>query len=77
MAEVTIQVYKSELIKSVGKMYRSILTSLSKEKLINSFKDVVEIKMDKSKSIHLQTMLAFYSVKDVAIGPIRHNKKDE
>lgn len=77
MKELVVTIYKSDLIKSVGKAYREVLRSLLRERLINGFKDAVEVRMDKDKALHFQSALAFHSAKDVPIGPIKHYKKED
>ena len=77
MKELIVHIYKSDLVKAVGKAYREVLKSLYREGFINSFKDVIEVHMDKDKAVHFQSALSFHSVKDVPIGPIKHYKKEE
>jgi len=62
MKEVVKYLYKSDLVQSIGTNYKSILHSLKKSRLINSYKEVIEVVMDKDKSIHFQTMLAFHEI---------------
>jgi len=77
MKEVVAYLVKEDLIKSIGKDYQEALNTLLKEGLINSYQDVIEVKLDKDKAIHFQSALAFHDVKDVPNIPIRHFKKEE
>lgn len=77
MKEVSRHIYVSDLISSVGKNYKQILKSLLTEGVITRYSDVIEVFMEKDKAVHFQSTLAFNSVKEVPIGPIKYYKKEE
>jgi hypothetical protein len=69
MDEMVVHITVSDLIKLLGRDYRSVLHSIRQENLILSHKKVVEIRMTKKQAVHLQSVLEFHSVKDA---PIRY-----
>jgi adenylate cyclase len=76
MDEVAIQAYEVDLVKAVGKDYKSALKTLLSEGFINSFTNVIEIRIDKDKAIHLQSLLLFSEAKDIPASPTLKKKDD-
>jgi hypothetical protein len=63
--EISFLITKKELIQAVGAKYIDALVSLASQGLINSWQDAIEIRMDKQKSIYLQTILEFGRAQDL------------
>lgn len=76
MDETIIYITKKRLVKAVGQTFSLVLKDLKDQGLLNSFEEAIEIRFDKNKAIHIQTVLEFYDTREVNDGP-KHNKKEE
>jgi hypothetical protein len=75
-----LKVYISEanLKKSAGSYYKRVLASLMKEGALLSYTPLIELRFDKAKAKHIQTVLEFYEVGEVPQAPKEsHRRRDE
>jgi hypothetical protein len=76
--EHIVYVVKDRLVKTVGVGYKSVLKDLKDAGVINSYSDAVELRFDKDKALHIQSVLEFYDSREVGSSPIQtHTKKEE
>lgn len=68
---LTIYINKEQLVKAAGVKYEQILKDLVDEGLLEDYTVIIKLTFDKSKALHLQSVLEFYEVKDVP----EYNKK--
>lgn len=54
----------------------SILNSLIKEKLLNSYAECYQLTFDKDKAIHIQSVLEFYGIKGEVISSPKNIRKE-
>lgn len=76
MKVMIVYASKKKLLETSGKAYKEVLDSLVNEGLLKSYEEVVELKFDKDKALHIQAVLEFYNSKDVPINP-KHVKKED
>ncbi len=77
MDEVVIYIPKAKLKSTVGLMYRGVLKSLVEQGMLNSFTEAFELRFDKDKALHIQSVLEFYDVRDAASGPLKPIKRED
>lgn len=65
MEETIIYISKRRLIDAVGLSYRSVLKDLMESNLLKSWADVIELRFDKDKALHIQSLLEFYDTRDI------------
>lgn len=59
--DITVYVTLKNLIKAGGKSYRTVLEDLIKAGVIKSFEDVIALRIEKSKALHIEAVLeGFY-----------------
>jgi hypothetical protein len=74
MPDTIVYILKQKLVDTAGESYESVLQDLVDQGLIKEFKEAVQLIFEKSKSIHIQSVLEFYDSKDAPITP--KSKKD-
>ena len=79
MEETIVYISKKKILQTIGKdyNYKEILQDLKDQGLLNSFEDAVELRFDKSKALHIQSVLEFYDTKDTPTIPTKGKKEKE
>lgn len=77
MDEAVVYITKEKLIKTVGLSFTSVLDDLKEAGVLNSFTDAIELRLDKDKARHIQSVLEFYDTREVPTKPKGFNKKDQ
>lgn len=77
MDELVITLTESELKKTIGTTFKSVLASLLQDGIIEGYETSISIRINKNKATHLQTILEFHNSSKVQSGPIKPNKNEE
>lgn len=75
--QTVVLISKARLVATVGLGYKAILKDLIESGLLDSWSEVVELKFDKSKALHIQSVLEFYDTRDIPALPTPSKKKEE
>lgn len=76
MAEMLlIRISKKKILDAVGLTYPTIFSELISQGLIKSYEEVVEVIFDKSKSLHVQSVLEFYDASGAVLDAVKKEKR--
>lgn len=74
--ELVVYVLRDSLASSGGSGWKQILKDMLAAKVINSFAEAIEIRLDKAKALHFQTILEFHDTERLFSKPSRKSPKE-